>query len=130
MPQTIPDLWPAEFGEMAILMPVAILRQQAAALGHKTQHIVRGVVQTQADGDEFRHTFSLYCDPLGYSIALFHVLHPVLPYPARIIASGIFDAEEPVEVANPDELLAKLREIFKSNKTVQTIQSLLAQAKQ
>ena len=47
MPANTTSLWPDDFGTIAVPSPVAILRQQAVALGAKTGNIVVGRVYTQ-----------------------------------------------------------------------------------
>jgi hypothetical protein len=127
MPHTITSLWPVDFGEIPELTPVAILRQQGAALGQQTQNIVVGRVYTHATADGFRQQFVLYCSPLAYQIDLLFVDHGIDLYPASIQVVG---EKEPVVAANPDIFSDKLREVFSSPTTRKIIASLLAQSKQ
>jgi hypothetical protein len=127
MPETVPSLWPPEFDEIPVQTPVAILRQQASALGQKTQNIVVGRVSTYAAGEGFHHPFHLYCAPLGYQVELLAVDHGIDLYPARIHVTG--ESGELV-AANPEEFALMLRQVFASQRTKKIIGSLLAQSKQ
>ena len=74
MPATIPNLWPHDFGQEEKLAPVAILRQQGAALGELTQNIIVGRVVTSGNPSGFLHQFLLFCSALGgYQIEIFRV---------------------------------------------------------
>lgn len=128
MPVETVSLWPADFGESVLLTPVAILRQQGAALGEQTKNIVIGRVTTGGNRNEFLQTFFIYCAPLGYQTPLFSVKHGIDLYPASVYLAN----EEPVEqtAANPDELKAILKEVFARPKTKKIIASLLAQSRQ
>ena len=123
----INSLWPTDFGEVAVLTPVAILRQQGAALGQQTQNIVVGRVNTAGDGQLFYQNFSLYCSPLGYETHLLQVRHGIDLYPAEILLTG---DPSPRTAANPDELQMKLKQVFAHERTKRIIASLLAQSKQ
>jgi hypothetical protein len=130
------SLWPTEFGEVGQMTPIAILRQQGAALGQLTQNIVVGRVRTDHDGEQFVHRFSLYCAPLGYSIDLLVVKHGVDLYPALInVAPQIIQVPSYTDAAgdmakDPERLKQILREIFSREKTKQIVASLLAQSRQ
>jgi hypothetical protein len=130
MPETVPSLWPPDFPEITVLTPVAILRQQGAALGQQTQNIVVGRVTTRPSGVGFRHAFMLYCGPLGYSIELFSVHHGIDVYPAKIREGAEGEEGPPIDAANADEFSEKLRQVFANPKTKKIISSLLAQSKQ
>jgi hypothetical protein len=123
----INSLWPTDFGEVAVLTPVAILRQQGAALGQQTQNIVVGRVSTAGDGQSFYQNFSLYCSPLGYQTHLLQVRHGIDLYPAEIIVTG---EAAPLTAASPDDLKTKLREVFAHERTKKIIASLIAQSRQ
>ncbi len=128
MPETVTSLWPADFGEIPVQTPVAILRQQGLALGQQTQNIVVGRVNTTSTGDGFRHVFQLYCSPLVYWTELLVVDHGIDLYPAIIRVSG--EASPPIEAATPEDFSEKLRQVFASQRTKKIIGSLLAQSKQ
>lgn len=126
MPTTVPDLWPPDFGVEEKLAPVAILRQQGAALGERTQNIVVGRVNTQGNPQGFTHEFILYCPPLGYQIRILDVEHSLDFYPAKITPVG----QPALAAANPEEFSEKLEQVFSSEQVKKVVRSLLAQAKQ
>src|SRR4051812_18865577 len=120
------SLWPVDFGEPVVLTPLAILRQQGAALGEQTKNIVIGRVTTTGNGAEFVQVFSVYCAPLGYQARLFSVKHGIDLYPAQVH----LDIEENKEqtASTPEELKGVLRGIFAHAKTKKLIASLLVQS--
>ncbi len=125
------NLWPDDFGTIAVLSPIAILRQQAAALGARTANIVVGRVYTQSGEiapQGFRQVFSLYCNPLSYVTTLFYVDHGVELYPATITIEG--EQRPFAEAADPNDFEEKLKEVFASPRTKKIIASLLAQSTQ
>jgi hypothetical protein len=130
MPDTVPSLWPSEFGDIAVLTPVAILRQQGTALGQQTQNIVVGRVNTRPAAVGFRHAFLLYCAPLAYEAELLCVYHGIDMYPAKI--RELQDGEEGpvIEAADAEEFQDKLKQVFASPKTTKIIRSLIGQSKQ
>ena len=85
MATAIPDLWP-DLGQAEIVPPVAILRQQATALGKKTNYLLDGRVGTTVGLDgTFRHTFSIIAPTLGdYSYELFWIEHHADQYPVKV----------------------------------------------
>jgi hypothetical protein len=128
MPATKNSLWPESFGEVALLTPVAILREQGVALGEQTKNIVVGRVHTAGEEQQFYQNFELYCAPLGYRVHLLQVRHTIDLYPATIFVTG----EAPdasLSASTPDEFKEKLKEVFARPKTKKIITSLLAQSK-
>src|SRR6266404_3259380 len=99
MPATVANLWPADFGQDEKLAPVAILRQQAAALGERTKNIVVGRVNTSGNAQNFNQILYLYCPPVGYQIELVLVQHGIDFYPAKISVFG--QENPPTAAANP-----------------------------
>ena len=122
------SLWPADFGEFPLLTPLAILRQQGAALGEQTKNIVYGRVATRSNADQFSQWFSIYCAPLVYSTDLIVVYHGIDLYPARVLVVG--EETSGQTASTPDELKAILKEIFARPRTKKIIASLLAQSRQ
>ncbi len=123
------SLWPSQFGELDVQTPVTILRQQAGALGQMTQNIVYGTVLTAAHNSGFRHRFSLFCPPLGYSVELLIVDHGIDMYPAKITVAG--DSGPPPDAAkDAEDFKQKLRQVFESERIKKIIRGLLAQSKQ
>jgi hypothetical protein len=128
MAETIPSLWPTDFGEPPVLTPVAILRQQGIALGQQTQNIVVGRVSTGPSEGGFRQHFLLYCSPLAYETELLAVDHGIELYPATIHVTG--SAGSPFVAADPEAFAQQLKQVFASERTKRIIGSLLAQSKQ
>jgi hypothetical protein len=108
------SLWPADFGEPVLLTPLAILRQQGAALGEQTKNLVIGRVTTNGDANSFIQLFSVFCAPLGYQTTLFVVNHGIDLYPARVSRFGSSaEGLQSVNTANnSEELKAILKELF------------------
>ncbi len=122
------NLWPTDFGVIAERTPVAILREQAQALGERTSNIVVGRVQTTGDGStRIYHQLNLYCGPLGFQMPFLAVDHDINLYPARIIVAGEGGI---IPVGNEAELTEHLKEIFSREKSKKVIASLIAQSKQ
>lgn len=63
------NLWPTDFGEVAQKTPVAILREQANALGDRTANIVVGKVSMSLRPSMVALFMSLTCIPLRSGIA-------------------------------------------------------------
>lgn len=121
------NLWPAAFGEVAQKPPVAILREQAQALGERTANIVVGRVALDPEAvNEFSYAFDVYAAPLGYKTELFQVRHGIELYPVRIFVNG----DLVHTAAHPEELAARLKDLFAREGTKKTIASLIAQSKE
>jgi hypothetical protein len=123
------NLWPTDFGEVAQKTPVAILREQANALGDRTANIVVGKVSMspQTFNGGFVYEFDLYSAPLGYSEGLLTITHGIELYPVRIRP---LDGGDDVVATTPDEFAARLKDLFSREKTKKTIASLIAQSKE
>jgi hypothetical protein len=132
MTQAIPDLWP-EIEQTRVVPPVAILREQAALLGKKTNHLLEGQVKSRiAFEGGFLHTFSIVAPALdGYEYKLFEVKHGPDQYPVEADApesTGPLTASL-VSLNSEQELLDYIRKILNSDKTKKILGSLLAQVK-
>lgn len=135
----IPDLWPEDIADdSGLIMPVAILREQAAALTKKTKGLVEADVITLTPKDfpkdkqelreAFWHQFRLVAPALdSYTINLFSVLHKINPYPL-LVAVGEINSEHDSKLNNQEEFIEKLREVFSSADTKRKIQALVAQS--
>lgn len=78
------DLWPEITFEEQLDSPVAILKEQAALLGDKTQHIVTAEVRPLGTSiaNQFVNGFYLVAPVLeNYRYRLFTISHSVDPYP-------------------------------------------------
>jgi hypothetical protein len=121
------NLWPTDFGEVAVMTPVSMLREQALALGQRTANLVIGHVNAGVGAaGRFRHVLSFYCPPLGYRAPLLSIEHGVDLYPVDLIIEG---EERKLSAVNPDDFAAKLKDVFSREKTKKTIASLIAQSK-
>ncbi|MCZ6675995.1 MAG: hypothetical protein O7E52_01970 [Candidatus Poribacteria bacterium] len=130
MAQNIPDLWPDDIAVTNDLKPpVAILRQQAALLGEKTQNLVEAEISSSSIGSGFRHHFNLVVPALdNYRFRLFYITHPISLYPINISVSSPGKDDTVIEVKSEDEFTKALRGIFSSEETKRIIQALIAQS--
>jgi hypothetical protein len=120
MRESIPDLWP-EIEQTELLPPVAILREQAALLGKKTNHLLEGQVVTKTDVGRFFHSFYIVAPALSsYTYRLFGINHDENLYPVQADSASL---------GSEQELLEHIRKILNSDKTKRVIGSLLAQVK-
>jgi hypothetical protein len=115
-----PDLW-GDIQVSDVRTPVAILREQAALLGAKTQQVIEAQVETQIYNKDFEHSFNLVVPALGYyKYSLFAVRHDVDLYPVHL-APGSFAKTE-------DDFVKWLGRRLSSPETRKIIGNLLAQA--
>ncbi len=128
MPVETASLWPVDFDEPVLLTPLAILRQQGAALGEQTKNIVVGRVFTTGEGDTFAHRFSVHCAPLLFQTELIIVKHGTDLYPATVIVAN--EQGPYPTAASPEDLMRLLKDVFAQPKTKKIIASLLAQSRQ
>ncbi len=135
MSNAIPDLWP-EIEQSKVVPPVAILREQAAALGEKTGHLLEGRVDTRLDeGGKLIHSFYLVAPTLdNYSYRLFSITHGAAIYPVTVQHPRRMDSvrrpfPQTLRISSEKELLTYLREVLNSEKTKKILGSLLAQVK-
>lgn len=151
----IPDLWPADIEQSEITPPVAILREQAAALGKKTGYLLEGRVDTSVtqgpagarfvqmsrealgltragnDPRLFLHRFLVVAPALdGYAYELFWIEHGADQYPARAPELDVKEGEpSELTLASEHDLLEYIRLVLNSEKTRRIVGSLLAQVK-
>ena len=132
MASTIPDLWP-DLEQSQVIPPVAILREQAAALGKKTNYLLEGRVQTANVGEgKFRHIFSIDAPALdNYTYDLFWIEHGADQYPVAAPSLLPKDVFGPVTktIQSQDDLVDYIRRVLNSEKTKKVVSSLLAQVK-
>lgn len=130
MPAKPVSLWPSDFGDLDVLTPATILRQQGAYLGEKTKGVVLGRVDTKAGPDnQIEHCFRLFCQPLAYALLLLWISHDVMTiYPAVVNTRD--GPPHYYKVAGPDALMRSLKEIFATPATVTIIASMIAQSSQ
>jgi hypothetical protein len=120
MAQPIPDLWP-EIEQSQVVPPVAILREQAALLGKKTNYLLEGRVVTRTNSGRFFHSVYIVAPALdGYEYKLFDISHDERLYPVQINVASLNSEQEFME---------HIRDILNSDKTKSVVSSLLAQVK-
>ena len=127
---TIPDLWPDDLNEKSnLIMPLTILREQAAALSQRTNGLVEGYVHTvkAQNGAAFEHTFFLVAPSLdNYSVPLLSISHPLGGYPATVRSKHLATA---IKASSDKGVVALLRKIFSDPRTKKIVQALIAQSK-
>jgi hypothetical protein len=126
MSETIPNLWPDDFGKPPPT-PLGILRQQGVYLGQRTNNLVIGEVRSLAGADFLRHFFELSAPLLGYRYTLFSIEHdPITLYPVEFKGKGSLGRDG--KAANPEQFLQKLHDILSSEETRMAVQALIAQS--
>jgi len=118
------DLWPSNIADANLVTPLAVLKEQAALLGAKTQQLVTGEVTTETSGNLFVHHFYLVAPTLRYRYELFRVTHGLSFYPLNVLYLN-----DTHSMKSEAEFQDKLKEIFSATHTVTTVQSMLAQVR-
>lgn len=141
------DLWPNDLELPVVKSPVAILREQAALLGKKTNNVVEATVKntTQQGKVTFEYQLFLKSQTIGYSYRVLAIVYTVDFYPVAFILDAdvqeelvakkilgqyetTIDNRASIRVNSEDEFLNLLGEILKTRKVRQVIVALLAQA--
>lgn len=129
------NLWPEEIDVSDVIAPVSILKEQASLLGERTKNLVEGRVMQSGpeifatNKAQFSYNFDLIAPALNnYRYRLFRIEHDVELYPLFIRDCEAF-ADKELEVLNEEQLLARLGDIFSSEKTLAVIKSLIAQSR-
>jgi hypothetical protein len=130
MTETSRDFWPEIAATEALITPLTILKEQAAALAKKTNGLLEARVDTQNyPGGVFLHTFKIVAPTLGhYVFELFTVKHGVFLYPVEIV-SLLPGLPVPSNAKTEDEFLELLRVVLSSGQTSKVISALLAQVR-
>lgn len=120
------DLWPDLTGDPEVKSPLLILREQAAKLGTKTSNIIEAEVTANPGDDGFLHVRLILKAPAlnGYEYVLLSVNQSIESYPAYLTEE--YDHKK---VNNEQEFKTFLGNLFKSDRTVKIINSLIAQSK-
>ncbi|MGD0298797.1 MAG: hypothetical protein ABSE86_16960 [Bryobacteraceae bacterium] len=114
------DFW-GEIGTSAARTPSSIMREQAAALGPKIQHLVEAKVETRSYGQSIVHSFDIVVPALdGYTYRLFEIEHDPHLYPLSVRG-------EDLEIATEMQFTAWLRKQLSSEQTRRVVSNLLAQ---
>src|SRR5579863_7944791 len=89
------DFW-GEIVAVDVRTPVAILREQAAALGTKTKNLVEATVYTESYRGAFRHLFNLVVPGLdNYTYNLLTIEHGISLYPVTVVGRDFRFETEP-----------------------------------
>lgn len=113
-----PDYW-GDLQPLHVRTPAAILREQAALLGPKTQNLIVAEVDTHVSGSDIVHTFTLRVPALqNYRYGLFAIAHGAESYPVR---AGVIRLDSQSELEN------WLQRQLSSPRTKQIVGNLLAQ---
>jgi hypothetical protein len=64
------DFWPDDIGQSDLRTPLALLREQAVALGEKTKNVVTAAVESSSDGDSFVHQLYITAPGMNYKYQL------------------------------------------------------------
>jgi len=121
------DLWPSDLGNTDMVAPVAILREQASALGKKTNYVLSGEVETHSSGGTISHFLYIVSPSLdNYKYEVLRVRHEVVFYPVHVRSddAGLFEKE----AKNEEEFIQLLKIIFSSEKLKRVINSLIVQS--
>ena len=134
---TIKNLWSSDLlNEEDLILPIAILQEQASYLNNMTKNIVVAKINTVKTGGRsplaspnLIHMLQIFAPAMGnYDFELVRLIQePLFPYPLIVAASL---TEERTEVKNSDELEIALGKVFNDRKTITAIQSLIQQSKQ
>jgi hypothetical protein len=122
------SLWPEDFGTIAIVPPVVILKEQAGFLSQMTKNIVEGEVRSGKDGTgHFSHSLSLLAPALGgYRYELLRITHDIRLYPTDVVYLPGSYGEQ---AASEQELKEILRKRFADDRTKKVLQALIAQSR-
>lgn len=118
------DFWPDDIGQPDLRTPVALLREQATALGEKTRNVVTAEVESDSEGRDFVHNLYLVAPALHYRYQLLTIRHPILFYPMYVYSSDRI----PTEIRSEDEFADWLKTVLASDSTKKVIRSLIAQS--
>ena len=132
------DLWPDDIKAVTkIKAPVAILREQAALLGNKTDNIVTAEVSSYEPSglkaNQFYYVFYMEAPVLGgYRYNLFTISHDIELYPVYFtveesIMKKASDGEA-IKANSEEEFIGILKKIFDSDKTKGVIGAIFTQS--
>ncbi len=135
------DLWPDDDDiklVTKIKAPVAILKEQAALLGEKTDNIVTAMVVSYSPAGlelrRFHYIFYIEAPILaGYRYELFTMSHDIELYPVYFsvdesIKIAVFDREVKIIANSEAEFIGILKKIFNSDKTKKIIGAIFSQS--
>ena len=134
------DLWPADLRSNSDLRsPLRVLKEQASALGRKTNGLVEGKTETilaqpewaeisgLLGGEMSVHSFFLVAPVISYRRRLLQVAHnPVEFYPLALRAD--LENASTFHVNDEGDLAVRLRDLFGDPQTIRIIQALISQS--
>jgi len=141
--QPTQNLWPSEFGDVQIPVPVQILANQADYFNKTMQNVLVASIVSHFqessiwnENAQMVHDFRIKVPALGsYSLTILSIYHdPIKLYPVRI-EDKISEHQQTGKgrfinlASNEDEIMHRLKEIFGSREMAETIASLKAQSK-
>jgi hypothetical protein len=118
------DFWPDDLGLGELRTPVALLREQATALGEKTKNVVTAEVDSDNTGKFFIHKLYLVAPALHYRYQLLTIQHPILFYPMDVTTP----TSPWATVKSEAEFAEWLKTVLASEGTKKVIRSLIAQS--
>lgn len=116
------DLWP-EIPAPSPDSPIAILREQAAVLGAKTNGRLTALVSLSSVKAATKADFYIASQRLEYSNRLFFVVCVAASYPATIVFG-----ETHLKAANPTEFRTQLKRVLQDPSTRNLLATLTIQA--
>jgi len=127
------DLWPEDLATSTVVPPVAILREQAAALAKRTNGLIEGEVVSRPErhrpsepGHPFLHEFWLRAPAFDdYRCKLLDLRHGFDLYPVSLRYK--LDPQDEVQASTEADFKRVLAEVFSRPKTRQVIAALLSQ---
>ena len=119
------DFWPNDIGEPELRTPVALLREQATALGEKTRNVVTAEVESDSEGKLFVHNLYLVAPSIRYRYQLLTIRHPILFYPMTVTTPN---TPKWIAVTSEGEFLDWLKTVLASEDTKRVIRALIAQS--
>jgi hypothetical protein len=119
------DFWPDDIRQSNQRTPVALLREQATALGEKTRNVVTAEVESDSAGQEFVHELYLVAPVLHYRYQLLTIRHPLFFYPMGVTVPDTFDWDT---VDSEEAFVVWLKGVLASDKTKKVIQALIDQS--
>jgi hypothetical protein len=139
-PNNDADLWPDDILQIPkTKAPVAILKEQAAILGQKTNNSIKGSIEQNSLGpkNRFDYIFIIIATGINYNFRLFEIYHDINFYPITIKINEDTGKElanagmkitnlGTVKVSSEKEFLEALRIIFNSPTTRNVLSSLLS----
>jgi len=119
------DFWPDDIGQSELRAPVALLREQAAALGEKTKNVVTAEVASSSESGSIVHDLYIVAPAIHYRYQLLTIRHPLLLYPmqARVPSTILWTTLE-----SEEEFIHWLKTTLTSDRTKKAIQAMIAQS--